>query len=70
MEDIQIWFQHPLVKGAITGFITAAGVDYAAFRSWKSYNDLLQYDWPTAFWRWGQGLISGLVVAAGFWAAA
>lgn len=65
MEDVQAFLAHPIVKGAITGWLTAALVDYAAFRSWKSFDDAWAYDWKLAAFRWAQGLITGAITAAG-----
>ena len=59
------WLQHPIVKGAIAGMVTAAAVDFAAFRSWKSWQDALTYSWSLAAWRWFQGAVIGAVTAAG-----
>lgn len=60
------WFQHPIVQGALTGALTAASVDYAAFRAWKSFQDAVTYDWKTALFRWVQGAIVGALTAVGF----
>jgi len=53
------------VAGALAGLIAAAVVDINAFRTWKSVNEALDYDWGIALWRWGQGALSGLIMAAG-----
>lgn len=50
--------------GALTGFASAAVVDFNAFRSWKNFDDAYAYDWPVACWRWLQGTLSGLVTGA------
>ena len=65
MEQAQAFLAHPLVQGAITGFIGAAAADYAAFRSWKSVDDARAYDWGVAAWRWFQGVVGGVVGALG-----
>lgn len=59
------WLAHPIVAGAITGTVSAALVDFAAFRSWKSAQDALGYQWKLAAWRWFQGAVSGAVAALG-----
>lgn len=59
------FIHHPLVQGVITGVIGAAAADFAAFRSWKSFDEAASYDWSTAAWRWFQGAVVGLVGAAG-----
>ena len=56
---------HPIVKGAIAGAVSAATVDFAAFRAWKSFSDAATYGWITAAFRWFQGAIVGAVTAAG-----
>jgi len=53
------------IAGALAGFIAAALVDFNAFRTWKSVDDAMRYDWKLAGWRWAQGAISGALVAAG-----
>ena len=54
-----------ILKGAIGGALSAAAVDFAAFRSWKSFNDVHTYAWGLALFRWVQGAIIGAVTAAG-----
>lgn len=51
--------------GAMTGWASAAVADFAAFKSWKSFNDAFIYDWKVAAWRWVQGAIVGAVTGAG-----
>jgi hypothetical protein len=60
---MQDWFQNPIVRGAITGAATAAYVDFAAFRAWKSWHDVSAYAWGTASFRWVVGGVIGAVVA-------
>lgn len=57
---------HTIGQGALSGFATAALVDFAAFRSWKSVQEARQYDWKIAGWRWFQGIVVGALMAAGF----
>ena len=59
-----IW-SSPLMAGALSGLLAAALVDFAAFRSWKSFDSFRTYEWSTATWRWFQGAVTGLVTAAG-----
>lgn len=56
---------HPVVKGALAGALGAAAVDIAAFRSWKSHEEALAYNWGIAIWRWFQGAALGALSAAG-----
>lgn len=55
-----------LLAGLLSGFLTAAAVDYSAFRSWKSWDDAQRYDWKLASWRWFQGCATGVAVALGW----
>ena len=57
--------QNPMVKGAIAGLLSAALVDFAAFRAWQSYDDVRRFDWRMAAFRWAQGVVVGAVTAAG-----
>jgi len=53
------------IAGALSGLLAAAVVDVSAFRSWKSVDEAMAYDWTTAAWRWFQGAVSGALMAAG-----
>ena len=55
-----------VVRGAATGALGAAWVDFAAFRKWSSFEDALHYQWGLAIWRWFQGAVIGAVTAAGW----
>lgn len=55
----------PLLHGALHGAGGAMLVDYAAFRTFKRWNDLASYDWGVATLRWVQGALGGALVAAG-----
>ena len=59
-------FHSPIAKGALSGLLGAAAVDFQAFRSWKSFNDAHNYQWAIAAWRWLQGAVVGAVSAAGW----
>lgn len=63
---IQAALQYRAVQGAVTGMATAGLVDFAAFRSWKSFDDARQYDWGIALWRWFQGAVVGALTGFGF----
>lgn len=56
---------HPITHGALTGWVAAAGVDFVAFKNWKSFHDAVTYDWGIAIWRWFQGAATGALAAAG-----
>ncbi len=56
----------PITKGAVSGVLAAAAVDFNAFRSWKSFSDAMQYNWGVALWRWFQGGIAGALTAVGY----
>lgn len=62
MHDI---LAHPYVAGALSGVLTAALIDYQAFRSWKSFQEAMAYDWGKASFRWLQGAVAGVIAAAG-----
>jgi hypothetical protein len=55
----------PIARGAFAGLVSAAGVDFHAFRSWKSWNDAWSYDYRVASWRWLQGVVYGAAAGAG-----
>lgn len=55
----------PLVAGALSGLLSAAAVDYAAFRTWDDWHDLTSYSWGLATFRWVQGAIIGAIAALG-----
>lgn len=55
-----------ILAGAVSGLLSAAAVDFAAFRSWKSASEALRYDWGVALWRWFQGALLGAMASAGF----
>lgn len=63
------FLQHPVARGAIAGVVTAAWVDFAAFRKWQSFKEARDYKWSLAVWRWVQGAIVGAVAGAGLTAA-
>lgn len=64
-ESVPVFIHHPIVQGALTGFIGAAVVDFGAFRAWKTWHDIAVYQWSTASFRWFQGAVVGAVAAAG-----
>lgn len=59
------FFAHPVVRGALSGALAAAVVDLHAFREWKNFYQVTNYDWGTAAFRWVQGAVMGGVTAAG-----
>lgn len=68
MDLIEV-MRHPVVKGAIAGALAAAAVDRQAFAAWKSFQDVREYDWGLALFRWGQGAVIGATSALGLgWA--
>lgn len=60
---------HPLamksIAGALSGATSAASVDFAAFRTWKTWQDGIKYDWTTATFRWFQGAVVGAATGLG-----
>ena len=63
-------FHSTFVHGAIAGWFGAAAVDFSAFRSWKSAQEAITYNWGLAAWRWLQGAVVGGVTALGYGAIA
>jgi hypothetical protein len=55
-----------ILGGALSGLLSAAGADFLAFRSWKSFHDMATYDWGVAAFRWLQGAIVGALTGAGY----
>lgn len=53
----------PVVQAVLTGALAAGAVDFAAFRSWKTWHDVETYQWKVASFRWFQGAIVGLVTS-------
>lgn len=56
----------PTFRGAVSGAVAAAVVDFHAFLTWKSFAEARKYDWGTATLRWFQGAFSGAVTGAGY----
>jgi hypothetical protein len=59
------FLQSPIGQGAVTGFVAAAAVDFLAFRSFKTWQDVATFDYRVAGIRWVTGIISGIVAALG-----
>ncbi len=51
--------------GGVSGLLTAATVDFQAFRAWKSFDDAASYGWSIAAFRWIQGSVIGALTGAG-----
>lgn len=62
---LHTFLSHPIVRGALSGALAAAGADFHAFKSWQSFHDAAVYSWATAAFRWFQGAVLGGVMAAG-----
>ena len=65
IETLRVFLHSPLGVGIVGGILTAARVDYTAFKSWHSWHDLQAYSWGIASWRWVQGGIIGALTATG-----
>jgi hypothetical protein len=61
--DMTTLLAHPVVVGALSGFLTAARVDYIAFQRFQTPEEAAQYQWRIALWRWLQGAVIGAVTA-------
>lgn len=55
----------PIAHAALAGALTAAAVDFQAFRTWHTFHDFVSYNWGTALFRWFQGAVIGAATAAG-----
>ena len=60
--------QHPIIAGAVAGFLTATAVDFQAFRAFQTFGEFKRYNWTLAGFRAVQGVVIGAVSAAGIWA--
>ena len=60
------WLQNPIVKGAITGVLSAAAVDLHALTKFTDWSQLRKYQWSTASFRWFTGAVTGAIAAAGY----
>jgi hypothetical protein len=54
-----------LLKFALAGLLAGAATDISAFRTWKSVDEALAYNWKIALWRWFQGAVVGLMIGLG-----
>jgi len=57
--------QSSAVRGALSGWLAAALIDYRAFRRWRTFAEARAYDWQIAAWRWTQGAVTGALAALG-----
>ena len=57
--------QTAILHGILAGFLSSIVIDLSAFRSWKTADEALSYDWRTAIWRWFQGSVTGALTGAG-----
>jgi hypothetical protein len=55
------YLNNPLVRGAFSGFLAAAVIDFQAFRKFKTVDEFAAYDWRVAGFRWAQGAVIGLL---------
>lgn len=68
MEWLHYFATSPVIQSILGGVVTAAFVDWQAFRAWKTWHDIATYDWSTATFRWFQGAAAGFVTS-GIWKA-
>lgn len=66
IETLQSRLLLTLAQGLVAGIISAAAVDFDAFKRWKSWNEFQQYSWRIAMVRWAKGGVIGVLSAAGF----
>jgi hypothetical protein len=55
----------PAVRAGAAGAVSAALIDFAAFRSFKSWHDLAAYDWGVASFRWVAGFVTAALTSFG-----
>lgn len=67
LETLHHLAANRFVQGALTGFVSAAAVDYHAFMKFQNIHEAASYGWGLAAWRWLQGIVGGLVTTAGLW---
>ena len=57
-------YHSSVLHSALVGALAAAGVDYHAFLTWKSFGDIKTYQWNIALFRWVQGAVIGALATA------
>lgn len=65
IEILHAFLKTPMGVGILGGILTAARVDYAAFKAWRSWHDFQTYSWGVATFRWVQGAIIGALTSTG-----
>lgn len=55
----------PAVRAGAAGAVSAALIDFAAFRHFQSWHDLAVYDWGVASFRWTAGFATAAVTSLG-----
>ncbi len=55
----------PAIRAGVAGLMSAALVDFAAFRNFKDWHDLAVYNWSTASFRWVAGFATGALTSLG-----
>lgn len=61
LQGTSVTFHSRAFEGAVGGLLSAAKVDYDAFKGWQSFQDAAKYAWGKALWRWLQGAVIGAV---------
>lgn len=55
----------PAVRAGAAGAMSAALIDFAAFRSFKNWHDVATYNWSVASFRWVAGFATAAVTSLG-----
>jgi hypothetical protein len=60
------WFvQTSGFKGAVSGFLSAAVVDFHAMSKFNGWTDFAAYNWSVATFRWAMGIVTGALSGMG-----
>lgn len=65
MDFLILLWHNAYIRGAISGILVAARVDYLAFKAMQDPAAILAYNWKIAAWRWFQGAVIGVVSVSG-----
>lgn len=66
MTTLHWLIQTQAFKGAVSGFVSAAAVDFHALLKFNGWKDFQGYNWSVATWRWAVGTVTGALGGAGY----
>ena len=55
----------PAVRSGCAGLVSAALIDFAAFRKFQDWHDLATYNWSVATFRWAAGFATAALTSLG-----